>query len=288
MKRSIAVSVVVLLSACASTKTAPDQPAPENLHGTASWYGQEFAGRATANGEIFDPMQFTAAHRTLPFGTIVEVKNPKTGETVRVRVNDRGPYIYDRLIDLSYAAARQIGLIEPGTGEVQLTVVKWGKGDREPPAPYVVSVPEVKPLPDGAPAAVMPAATIDQVPVVVDKVQVVEEHGGLETRRQVSNDGRRIETVPMASATQKASASPKPSTFKAAENRHYVVQVGAFAQENNAKMLQDQLSELGEKAFIEHGQLSYVRLGPFSTRDEAVRMRTRLETAGLSAIVVKQ
>lgn len=271
MNRIIAVAaVVVLLSACATT-TPPEQPSAENLHGTASWYGQEFAGRATANGEIFDPLQFTAAHRTLPFGTIVDVTNPKTQQTVRVRVNDRGPYINDRLVDLSYAAAQKIGLIEPGTGDVDLTVVKWGKGDREPPAPYVVSVPEVKPLP-------APAATVEDIPVVV-----AEEHkpqAEAETRRQVSADGKHVENIPMVSSAPRQ----KPHEVNGA----YVVQVGAFAQENNAKMLQDQLSQLGEKAFIEHGQLSYVRLGPFPTRDEAVRMRARLENQGLSAIVVRQ
>ena len=79
----------------------------------ASWYGQEFAGRTTANGEIFDPMLMTAAHRTLPFGTIARGEESRRPDRrVRVRVNDRGPYVGDRLIDLSYAAAQQIGIVE--------------------------------------------------------------------------------------------------------------------------------------------------------------------------------
>src|SRR6266849_10340202 len=106
------------LVAYGCTTTAPKAPEPEKLHGVASWYGQEFAGRTTANGEIFDPMLLTAAHRSLPFGTLVEVLNPKTNESVRVRINDRGPYIGNRMIDLSYAAAQQISLIEPGSGDV--------------------------------------------------------------------------------------------------------------------------------------------------------------------------
>jgi len=130
------------LVGCATTVVQPKSSEPMN--GTASWYGQEFAGRTTANGEIFDPMQLTAAHRTLPFGTVLDVRNARSGQVVRVRVNDRGPYINDRVIDLSYAAALQIGLIEPGSGPVELAVVKLGRGDREPPAPYVVTVPEVK------------------------------------------------------------------------------------------------------------------------------------------------
>src|SRR6266542_3817326 len=111
MKR-LALLALLVAWGCA---TAPKlQPVPEAMHGVASWYGQEFAGRTTANGEIFDPMMLTAAHRSLPFGTIVEVKNTKSSKLVRVRINDRGPYVGDRLIDLSYAAAKVIDLIEPG------------------------------------------------------------------------------------------------------------------------------------------------------------------------------
>src|SRR5260221_3674960 len=110
-----------LASACPTTRktTTHPQTQPTNEQGVASWYGQEFAGRRTANGEIFDPLLFTAAHRTLPFGTIVDVRNPKTNQTVRVRVNDRGPYIGNRTIDLSYAAAQQISIIDAGSGDVE-------------------------------------------------------------------------------------------------------------------------------------------------------------------------
>ncbi len=281
MKRCTAIFFFLVI-ACATT--VPQQAPPnEPLRGTASWYGQEFAGRTTANGEIFDPMQLTAAHRTLPFGTVVDVRNAKNGQSVRVRINDRGPYINDRLIDLSYAAAQRIGLVEPGIGSVELAIVKLGKGDREPPAPYVVSVPELKPLPD------TPAASVAEV---VDSVSVVEEHAGIETRRQVSADGKRIETVPVQPGPAPATRTPASESARrptpTTNGTGFVVQVGAFAQENNAKLLKDQLTQLGEKAYIDHTHLYLVRIGPFTTRDEAIRMRTRLETAGLSAIVVAQ
>src|SRR5215210_1668412 len=95
--RSIGVSLLVFIAyACAST--APPKVETEVMHGLASWYGEEFAGRTTANGEIFDPMQYTAAHRSLPFGTVLNVTNAKTSQTVRVRINDRGPYIGQRMI----------------------------------------------------------------------------------------------------------------------------------------------------------------------------------------------
>src|ERR1044071_8490914 len=148
MKRLlIAAMLIAGCTTATKTTTAPaPQPAPRPLagmsdtHGLAGWYGQEFAGRTTANGEIFDPLLMTAAHRTLPFGTVVDVKNPKTQQTVRVRVNDRGPYIGNRLIDLSYAAAKVIGIVDTGGGEVDINVVRLGKGEREPPAPYTVAV----------------------------------------------------------------------------------------------------------------------------------------------------
>jgi DedD protein len=82
--------------------------------------------------------------------------------------------------------------------------------------------------------------------------------------------------------------APAPVPLRAKTSGRFIVQVGAFAQEANANMLRDQLAKLGESAYIDHAQLFHVRMGPFATRDEAVRMRARLETAGLSAIVLTQ
>lgn len=91
--------------------------------GEASFYGKELAGNRTANGEIFNPERLTAAHRTLPLGSLVRVTNPRNGEAVVVRINDRGPFHGDRVIDLSTAAARTIGLIKSGTGRVNLALL---------------------------------------------------------------------------------------------------------------------------------------------------------------------
>ena len=274
--------LTVIAAACASAPPPQTPAAPQTLHGVASWYGQEFAGRTTANGEIFDPMLLTAAHRSLPFGTVLDVLNPKTGQSVRVRINDRGPYIGGRMIDLSYAAAQQIGLVEPGSGEIEATVVKIGNGDREPPAPLVVTVPDVKPIAE--------AGVPQSIPVVVDNVTVVEEHHGVETRLQVSPDGTKLVEVPinappapLAAPLQPAKASPAPLS-----SSKFFVQVGAFAQEANAKELLSQLAHIGQTAHIDSGPLFKVRIGPFDTRDQAIAARGRLETAGMSAIVVAQ
>ena len=91
--------------------------------GHASYYGRRFAGRPTASGEQFNPRQFTAAHKTLPFGSKVRVTNPRNGRSVIVRINDRGPFVSGRTIDLSRAAAEEIGLVKRGVGEVHMELL---------------------------------------------------------------------------------------------------------------------------------------------------------------------
>ena len=95
--------------------------------GIASWYGPGFHGKRTANGEIYDMYALTAAHKTLPFGTIVRVVDLDTGRSVVVRINDRGPFIKGRIIDLSYRAAQELGMVKKGLAKVGLKIVKWPK-----------------------------------------------------------------------------------------------------------------------------------------------------------------
>lgn len=93
--------------------------------GVASWYGGHFQGKRTSNGEVYDMESMTAAHKLLPFGTYVEVKNLDTGKATVVRINDRGPFVADRVIDLSKAAAREIGMIGPGTASVEILALGY-------------------------------------------------------------------------------------------------------------------------------------------------------------------
>jgi rare lipoprotein A len=147
----------LLAAHCASSRQPPppvSHPiAPETLtpawseEGLASWYGGDdgFEGKPTASGEIFDSAKLTAAHRDLPIGTVVDVTSVDTGRTVRVRVNDRGPFVHGRVIDLSREAARRIGLIGPGVGPVRLALVSPGLAPTPiPPAvaegPWAVQV----------------------------------------------------------------------------------------------------------------------------------------------------
>jgi len=94
------------------------------LEGLASWYGADFNGRLTASGEVYDMYAMTAAHKTLPLGTRVRVRNLENGKSVRVRINDRGPYVAGRVIDLSRKAARALGMRDNGTARVKIEVLK--------------------------------------------------------------------------------------------------------------------------------------------------------------------
>ena len=94
------------------------------LNGTASWYGPGFHGKKTASGEIYDQTKLTAAHKTLPLGTKARVTNLDNGKAVEVEINDRGPFVSGRIIDLSRAAARELGLVEKGTAPVKVEVIE--------------------------------------------------------------------------------------------------------------------------------------------------------------------
>lgn len=98
------------------------------LEGVASYYADDFHGKLTSNGETFNMDDLTAAHRTFPFGTRIKVTNLANQKTVVVRVNDRGPFIDGRIIDLSRGAAKEIGSIQTGTTRVRLEVLQWGDG----------------------------------------------------------------------------------------------------------------------------------------------------------------
>jgi rare lipoprotein A len=137
VQRTLAVAAVSALCACSSSAVPVtprhhlvdvDYPAPVITPrgtevGVSSWYGPGFHGQPTASGERYDQGAMTAAHRSLPLGTWVEVRNLENGRVATVRVNDRGPYKVGRVLDLSYAAAQQLGMVGPGTAEVEIRLI---------------------------------------------------------------------------------------------------------------------------------------------------------------------
>src|SRR5271169_5253240 len=136
----IAVIALAAISASCSHRhtraITPPAPAAKGTTetGVASWYGIPYHGRQTSSGEIYDMYALTAAHRNLPFQTWVEVENLTNGKRVDVRINDRGPFVHDRIIDLSQTAAKEIDMLGPGTARVRLTVIA-------PPAFLPATVP---------------------------------------------------------------------------------------------------------------------------------------------------
>ena len=134
------VAVIFLLSGCTPAPRYIDEPpgprkysgrrfkVGQTFTGLASWYGPKFHGRRTANGEVYDMYSMTAAHKQLPFNTIIEVTHLGNGKSCRVRINDRGPFKGKRILDLSKAAAQKIGLINEGVARVRIRIVKLGEG----------------------------------------------------------------------------------------------------------------------------------------------------------------
>ena len=133
--KSIVVSVMFTLPACMTVpKGVGDYDAGYVEQGIASWYGGYFHGRPTASGVVYDQFKLTAAHRLLPLGSVVRVTNAENGLAVEVVVNDRGPFIRGRIIDLSYAAAEQLGVVDPGTLPVVVEVIQMGTRGTNGPA----------------------------------------------------------------------------------------------------------------------------------------------------------
>lgn len=274
-------TLFLIVQGCIAT-SAPPRTDPGIITGLASWYGQEFSGRATANGEIFDPMLLTAAHRELPFGTLVEVRNTRNNRAVQVRINDRGPFVGNRIIDLSWAAAEQIGMVEAGVVPVEVVIVAQatppGSTARRTTAPMDAPPPAIPfPLPGSSTVD----ADADASDVIVSDIEVIEVRRGEEVRKRVGADGISIEggSAPSMESTRSPGRVAQPSRF--------VVQLGSFLNRANAETLHAKVSALLRPAYVEQsGELYRVRVGPFHTREAAIEARERLESAGFSGVLM--
>jgi len=119
-KRFLLIIAILIVNGCS---TLPHYKEGYRVSGLASWYGADFHGRRTSSGEIYDMHGLTAAHRTLPFGTILLVTDSESGRTVKVRVNDRGPFVSGRILDLSYGAAKALGIVNKGVAKIEMEVL---------------------------------------------------------------------------------------------------------------------------------------------------------------------
>jgi len=139
----VALAALAVLAGCSrAVLTTPSVPPVTSMEevGMASWYGAPHHGRRTASGEVFDMHQLTAAHKTLPFGTRLLVTNRDTSQSVEVRVNDRGPFVGGRILDVSYAAARLLGAVGPGLIPVRVRVLSLPARSSTGDGPYSVQL----------------------------------------------------------------------------------------------------------------------------------------------------
>ena len=218
--------------------------------GIASWYGDAFHGLATANGEVFDMWQISAAHPTLPMPSLVEVTNLDNGRSLRLRVNDRGPFHDDRLIDLSRAAARELGFEGNGLANVRVRFVALLPAHGTPPVAGATTRPTTA-VASAAPAAAVP---------------------------------RSDPSPPRAPAAQSAAYA---ASGCAASADHFV-QVAAFGEAGNARRLAARLDTLG-RVEIDEALPPYarVRLGPFASRRDAFGTLAQVRDLGYhDALVV--
>lgn len=223
--------------------------------GTASWYGTKFHGQPTANGEKYDLYGMSAAHKTLPLPSYVRVTNLDNGKSVVLRVNDRGPFYSDRIIDLSFAAAKKLGFAETGTARVEvegIDPVKWW-ADRGQPVPMVLAQPQKVVTPSVASTAAQPVERYTPPPA---------QHAGATLPVEVGN----------------GNASAGPGLF---------LQVGAFANPDAAQLLRDKLSGMTHapvfvsSVVLREQVLHRVRLGPIASLDEAEQIERSVRLANL-------
>ena len=226
--------------------------------GIASWYGDAFQMKATANGETFDMNQLSAAHTTLPLPSIVEVTNLENGRKLRVRVNDRGPFVDNRIIDLSRAAATELGYDRKGLARVRVKYVG--------PAPLAgpeagVRYAEAKPVPTS------PVAAASAMPIAVAPAESIEV-ATLAPPAPVTA----TTLAPLAvSAPVAPSAAPPVSQPLSQSGQAYRIQAGSFSSEGNAQRAAAQLATAGTAVVepVQRGGVTLYRVMLAGPADEA-------------------
>ncbi len=263
----------------------PEEVAGYDNVGYASWYGQELAGNLTANGERFNPNGISAAHKTLPLPTYVEVTALDSGRTILVRVNDRGPFANDRIIDLSQGAARQLGIEQQGVAGVRVRKVNPNEQERAVLRAGGVATERIA-TPDSLLSILRknlskmprPIAPIRQVQAPVTPVVAPRSTGASypsQPNRAFpqtgSRDGRFIVEGAGTSTTSPGppgtTYGARPRAVPARSSGAYVVQVAAFGSKSRAETL---ARNIGAKVMPDgSGRVWRVRYGPYSSEKDA-------------------
>ena len=244
LRKTIRIMRLLFLTlAGCGTAIAADAPVDRASYdevGRANWYGAELAGHKTGNGETFNPDSITAAHRTLPMPSYVEVTNLDSGRTILVRINDRGPFTGDRIIDISQGAARQLGVLGQGHFPVRVRRVN-------PPEYEKIALKNGEKAAErlGTPPALLNALRkkLGATPITVVQSAIPEDKAPV--------PGSKTVKIP----------APKPSLAKpmAATNRVYFIQVGAFSTDTRANIAAKQVGGSSKAS----GKYWHVRTGPY-------------------------
>lgn len=281
--------------------------------GIASWYGKKFHGRKTSNGERYDMYAMTAAHKSLPLPTYAKVTNLENGRTAVVRINDRGPFHGDRVIDLSYAAARKLGVVRKGTAFVEVKAIDPGKPESgwssenlfadsgestsyktrsERTEPKVQRGPAVEKQPSFSPANAQ--TKVAQRPPAQAKPKMSPAKEIQVAKKAVPAVGKTAAApakagVPLASAENVSKSEPTakaPAPGLPGSSKLYL-QVGAFGSRTNAEQLRRQLVQnLAEQVLVHTADggkapLYKVHVGPFDSRQKARNVSQQIASLGL-------
>jgi len=236
--------------------------------GIASWYGEEFHGKKTANGELYDMHTFTAAHTTLPLPSVVLVTNLENGKQIKVRVNDRGPFVKNRLIDLSYAAAQALGYDKQGTTRVRVQTLQTPS-----------------------------TSQLDAAAAIGEKNEELDTTSEAEAQKSVKKINQEImpKTMPVVALPAVIPAEVQQpevaQQFTSQAATKAVIQVGAFGNKTNADGLVKQLQAgFGESMpapyVMENSGIYRVRLGPFVAENEAVQALQLVQSQGFGAAMI--
>ncbi|SNB51452.1 rare lipoprotein A [Arboricoccus pini] len=264
--------------------------------GIASWYGDQFQGLATANGEIFDKNQITAAHPTLPIPSNVRVTDLDTGRSIVVRVNDRGPYHGDREIDLSQAAARELGYEREGVARVKVEFLGLADGIQPPPGLVYASAksPGAQPGRSVLTATALPARSTPKPPLnpsvpAYQEASYPEAATALDIQPRSERNFARAAVNPAKGDLTRSTPGMVAAVDDGRQRRMCVsgpqfVQIGAFADTERVRMAQDALEGLGDvrtdPVFVNQRAAMRVRVGPLKDHQSADRILSVVQSKG--------
>ena len=248
-----------------------------NKTGIASWYGPGFDGKMTANGETYDQNALTAAHKTLPMPSIVRVTNLENGRSIKVTINDRGPYAFGRIIDMSRRGAQLLGFHREGTAKVQVEILA---NESRMLAHRLTSGAKLAKI--GTPIR----RGINVAKPRVASISLQPPSGATSNKRSQKNEPRKYFDKKANDRDNKPSTEPEKVIIKPVAETNIYIQAGAFTRFDYANRTAAQLSELGNVSVtstkINGKEFFRVRAGPINQLNNADEMLDRVIRAGFS------